>query len=131
MVQLISLIWGLNYHIFKPDVPADHEEYELEILMKHCQYFGPYPMSYTEIADADAQATLAYVMNTVGGATSGKDMRKPFYLIREAEISKEDRAFLGKMMLLDPRDRPTATELLRDEWFADPGDDLPSGNRCL
>jgi serine/threonine protein kinase len=127
--QLISLIWGLNFHIFKPTVPADHEEYELEILMKHCQHFGPYPLSYEDFADLETQNVLAHVMNTVGGATSGKDMRKPFYLTGEAEISKEDKDFLGKMMLLDPRDRPTATELLGDEWFMDPGDDFPSGNR--
>jgi serine/threonine protein kinase len=128
-VQLISLIWGLNWHIFKPSVPIDHEDYELEIMMKHCQYFGPYPLSYQEIADLDRQNVLANIMNTVRGATSGKDSRKPFYLIREKEISREDRAFLGKMMRLDPRDRPTARELLRDEWFEDEGDDFPSGGR--
>ncbi|OBT86263.1 hypothetical protein VE02_05865 [Pseudogymnoascus sp. 03VT05] len=103
---LISLIWGLNFHLFKPPVPADHEEYELEILMKHCQYFGPYPLSYKDLANLETQNVLA-----------------------EAEISKEDKDFLGKMMLLDPRDRLTATELLMDEWFEDPGDDFPSGNR--
>ncbi|KFX97766.1 hypothetical protein O988_04689 [Pseudogymnoascus sp. VKM F-3808] len=126
---LISLIWGLNWHIFKPSVSPDHEDYELEIMMKHCQYFGPYPLSYQEIADLDKQSVLAHIMNTVGGATSGKDSRKPFYLIREKEISREDRAFLGRMMRLDPRDRPTARELLRDEWFEDEGDDFPSGGR--
>ena len=73
--------------------------------------------------------SVAHIMNTVGGATSGKDVRKPFYLIREKEISREDKGFLGKMMRLDPRDRPTAGELLRDEWFEDEGDDFPSGSR--
>ncbi|KFY43571.1 hypothetical protein V495_03882 [Pseudogymnoascus sp. VKM F-4514 (FW-929)] len=126
---LISLIWGLNWHIFKPSVPVDHEDYELEIMMKHCQYFGPYPLSYREIADLDKQSALADIMNTVGGATSGQDIRKPFCLIREKEISREDRKFLGKMMRLDPRNRPTARELLRDEWFEDEGDDFPSGGR--
>ncbi|OBT75111.1 hypothetical protein VF21_05498 [Pseudogymnoascus sp. 05NY08] len=115
-------------HLQTP-VPADHEEYELEILMKHCQFFGPYPLSYKDLANLETQNVLAYVMNTVGGATSGRDMRKPFYLIREAEILKEDRTFLGRMMRLDPRDRPTATELLGDEWFDDPGDDFPLGKR--
>ena len=98
-------------------------------MIKHCQYFGPYPLSYQEIAELDRQSALAHIMNTVRGATSGKDIRKPFYLIREKEISREDRTFLGRMMRLDPRDRPTARELLRDEWFEDEGDDLPSGGR--
>ncbi|KFZ12317.1 hypothetical protein V502_07148 [Pseudogymnoascus sp. VKM F-4520 (FW-2644)] len=121
---LISLIWGLNWHIFKPDVPADHEDYEEKIVRKHCQYFGPYPISYAEIADEDTLQVLVEVMEAAGPVS------KPFHLIREAEISEEDKAFLGKMMKLDPRDRPTATELLRDEWFADLGDDFPSGKSC-
>ncbi|KFY05428.1 hypothetical protein V491_09138, partial [Pseudogymnoascus sp. VKM F-3775] len=124
---LISLIWGLNFHIFKPDVPFDHEEHELEILMKHCQFFGPYPLSYKDLADLETQNVLAHVMNTIGGATTGKDLRKPFYLAGEKEILKEDREFLGRVMKLDPRDRPTARELLGDKWFEDPGDDFPSG----
>lgn len=97
--------------------------------MKQCQYFGPYPLSYLDMVDLDTTKLIIHIMNTVAGVTSEKDVRKPFFLMREKEISKEDRAFLGKMMLMDPRDRPTAMELLRDEWFADPGDDLPSGNR--
>ena len=97
--------------------------------MKQCQYFGPYPLSYLDMVNLDTAKLIIHIMNTVAGVTSEKDVRKPFLLMREKEISKEDRAFLGKMMLMDPRDRPTATELLKDEWFADPGDDLPSGNR--
>lgn len=103
------MIWGLNWHIFKPDVPVDHEHYELKILMKHCQFFGPYPSSYQEITNEDTQKILIYIMETV------QDTRKPFHLIREAEISKEDKAFVLKIMQLDPRDRPTAKQLLDDE----------------
>ncbi|KAK0115528.1 hypothetical protein ONS96_013982 [Cadophora gregata f. sp. sojae] len=110
---LISMIWGLNWHIFKPDVPTDHEHYELKILMKHCQFFGPYPSSYQKMTDEDTQKILAFVMEAV------KDVGKPFHLIRESEISKEDKAFVLKIMQLDPRDRPSAKQLLDDEWFAD------------
>lgn len=109
--QLISLIWGLNWHIFKPDVAVDHEHYELKIMMKHCQFFGPYPPSFQELADEDTQKFLAFVVTIV------KDARKPFELIRESEISREDKTFVLKIMKLDPRDRPTARELLHDEWF--------------
>lgn len=37
--------------------------------------------------------------------------------ISEAEVLKEDRDFILKIMKLDPRDRPSAEELLEDEWF--------------
>ncbi|OBT63745.1 hypothetical protein VE03_06202 [Pseudogymnoascus sp. 23342-1-I1] len=111
---LTSLIWGLNWHLFKADVPADHEDHELGILMKQCQYFGPYPLSLIEPVDLDKANLIIHIMNTVAGVTSEKDVRKPFLAMRQAEISKEDRAFI---------------ELLRDEWFKDPGDDFASGNR--
>ncbi|KKK18560.1 hypothetical protein ARAM_006260 [Aspergillus rambellii] len=42
---------------------------------------------------------------------------KPFSLASQREISKQDKDFLLKIMKLDPRDRPTAKELLEDEWF--------------
>ena len=106
------MIWGENWFIFKPDVPADHEEYELKILMKQHQFFGPFPLSYKEIADDETLAILTYVMHGVP-----PEKMKPFGRITEREISKEDKAFILKIMKLDPRDRPTANELLQDEWF--------------
>jgi serine/threonine protein kinase len=33
------------------------------------------------------------------------------------EITKEGRDFICRIMKLDPRDRPSARELLQDEWF--------------
>lgn len=94
-------------------MPADHDQYDIKILMKHCQFFGPYPSSYAELADEDTQKLLAWVMDAV------QDASKPFHLIRGSEISKEDKAFVEKIMKLDPRDRPTASQLLQDEWFED------------
>ena len=43
--------------------------------------------------------------------------RKPFQFLTDEEITIEDKKVLLKVMKLDPRDRPTAKELLRDEWF--------------
>lgn len=80
--------------------------------MKHHQFFGPFPLSYREIADEDVLTILTYVMNEVP-----RETLKPFQYITEREISKKDKAFVLKIMKLDPRDRPTAKELLQDEWF--------------
>lgn len=44
---------------------------------------------------------------------------KPFKFIGEREICDADKRFVLKMMKLDPRDRPTARELLGDEWFTE------------
>jgi hypothetical protein len=41
-----------------------------------------------------------------------------FSRITEREIVKKDKDFIRKIMKLDWRDRPTARELLEDEWWA-------------
>lgn len=46
------------------------------------------------------------------------ERRKLFSRVSEQEISKGDREFVLKIMKLDPRDRPSAAELLQDRWFA-------------
>ncbi|KAK5000642.1 hypothetical protein LTR66_000554 [Elasticomyces elasticus] len=112
--MLISLIWGNGWHIFKPEaseVSIDDETYPLHVLRRHDRFFGPFPVSYTEIADDESLTILEWV-------TQACDKRTPFALASEQEISREDRAFICKVMKLDPRDRPSAKELLQDEWFA-------------
>lgn len=42
---------------------------------------------------------------------------KPFARAVDDVLTHEHRRFLGRIMKLDPRDRPTAKELLQDEWF--------------
>lgn len=111
-VQMISLIYGRDFHIFRPDVPFEHDEYDLRILMKHHQVFGPFPASYAEIADQERLAVLEYVMESCP-----QESLKPFRYTTKREISSEDKAFICKIMKLDPRDRPSAGQLLGDEWF--------------
>lgn len=115
-IQLISLIYGRGFHIFKPDVPADHDNYDVKILMKHHRCFGPFPLSYEEIADQTRLSVLTWIMEN-----SPADTLRPFHLTTEREICKNDKDFVSKAMKLDPRDRPSARELLEDPWFVCPG----------
>ncbi len=94
-------------------MPADHEDYELKILMRQNQFFGPFPESYREIANDDVLRILEYVMINVP-----PQKMKPFQYITEREVCKEDKIFLQKIMKLDPRDRPTAKQIAEDEWMA-------------
>ncbi|KAI9840788.1 MAG: hypothetical protein M1837_001318 [Sclerophora amabilis] len=111
---LISLIWGNNWHIFKPtDVAFESDEYPLQVLIKQVSIFGPVPLSYGEIADEERLGILTSVVNLV----NEHNLQKPFYMSVDQELSTEDRMFICKIMKLDPRDRPTAKELLQDEWF--------------
>jgi casein kinase II subunit alpha len=44
---------------------------------------------------------------------------RPFAKAEDKELAEEDRTFICKIMKLDPRDRPTARELLQDPWLKD------------
>jgi hypothetical protein len=39
----------------------------------------------------------------------------PFHRTTQREVCKKDNQFIGKIMMMDWRDRPTAKELLEDE----------------
>lgn len=80
--------------------------------MKQHRIFGPFPESYQKIADDTKLAVLVWIIQN-----SPAETLKPFPLTTSKEISKKDKDFVLKMMKLDPRDRPTAAELLQDEWF--------------
>jgi len=75
--------------------------------------FGPLPLSYGGIADDERLGILTAVINLV----NEHNLHKPFYNSADKELSNEDRIFICKIMKFDPRDRPTAKELLQDEWF--------------
>lgn len=110
--QLLALIYGDGFFMFEPDVPPDHEGYEMKILMRQAQFFGPFPESYEEIADDNVLSILVYVMNSIP-----PEEVKPFRLITEREVCKEDMLFLQKIMKLDPRERPSAKQIAEDEWM--------------
>ncbi|TAQ86787.1 hypothetical protein B7494_g4876 [Chlorociboria aeruginascens] len=96
---LISLIWGNNWHIFKPDeVTIDDEAYPAHVLIKQADYFGPFPPSYHEITDEERLATLTFINNY--STESGK--WKPFELAEDPELTKTDRDFLCKIMRIIP-----------------------------
>lgn len=73
----------------------------------------PVPLSYQDIADDERLEILAKTIHLINDS----NLKKPFYLSVDKELSKDDRAFICKIMKLDPRDRPTAKELLQDGWF--------------
>lgn len=111
-IQLISLFYGEGFHIFKPDVPPDHDEYDAKILLKHHRCFGPFPVSYEQIADRQRLAVLTRVMQN-----SPAETLRPFHLTTTQEIRQDDKNFVLRIMRLDPRDRPSARQLLEDEWL--------------
>lgn len=98
----------------KPDVPIDHDDYDYKILMRYHQCFGPFPWTYAQIADEDTLKAISWIMHS-----TPPDSLRPFQQTTSKEISEADKAFIMRIMKLDPRERPTATSLLADAWFQD------------
>ncbi|KAK2808717.1 hypothetical protein FQN50_004388 [Emmonsiellopsis sp. PD_5] len=116
-VTLISLIWGKGWHIFKPTGvdPAD-DAYPVRILMNHVNFFGPFPGKFNELVPDEERQGMVAKLNDYFQSL-GPGVRKPFAQAEDAVLSVETRSFLCRILKLDPRDRPTASELLEDEWF--------------
>ncbi|KAF4634388.1 hypothetical protein G7Y89_g3721 [Cudoniella acicularis] len=120
---LISLIWGLHYHIFKPDTKdatIDDESFLMHVLIRQIAVFGPCPASYDSLIAKEDDARW----DALGGAVQfimDNNRIKPFALANDECLTEADKRFILRIMKLDPRDRPSARELLEDEWF----DDVP------
>ncbi|KAL5329140.1 hypothetical protein ACEPPN_002650 [Leptodophora sp. 'Broadleaf-Isolate-01'] len=110
---LISLIYGGNFNLFRPcTVSPGHGEYGLEVLKRQFRYFVPFPAKYEEIASPETIAAILYLVEEIP-----QSQTTPFHRTTEKEVCKKDKEFIGKIMMLDWRDRPTARDLLEDEWF--------------
>ena len=47
----------------------------------------------------------------------------PFQQTTDSEVCKKDKEFIGKIMMMDWRDRPTAEALLADDWLEESNED--------
>ncbi|KAH7323950.1 hypothetical protein BKA65DRAFT_555622 [Rhexocercosporidium sp. MPI-PUGE-AT-0058] len=116
-VWFANLIYGGNFTLFRPHtVSSSHEEYGLEVLKRHFRYFGPFPAKYEEIASPQTIAAILYLMEEIP-----QSQTTPFHRTTEKEACQKDKELIGKIMMLDWRDRPTAGELLENEWFKEDG----------
>lgn len=97
-------------------------EYEFEVLKRQFQFFGPFPGKYGQIADDDTVEVILWLMENL------RDNMKPFHMIADREMCRKDKEIIGWFMKLDPRDRPTAEEILAHRWWEDT--DEPPASRA-
>jgi hypothetical protein len=90
----------------------DDEEYVLGVVEEQFKYFGPFPAKFAEVADPETVRSIMLIMQNIP-----KEKTRPFSQTTESEVSRRDNNFITKIMKLDWRDRPTAKELLEDEWW--------------
>lgn len=101
--------------MFSPlDMEEDDEFYLPMVVTLQCAYFGPFPHKYVELSDDFTTENLDSIERLV----MHKGGRRIYRNTLAANISKEAIRFLDKLMKLDPRDRPSPQELLRDQWLS-------------
>lgn len=105
---------GRDLLIFKPsEATVVDDNYPTHVLLKQLNYFGPPEVTYLEIADEERLSILTDLMNF----SIETNRRTPFYMVQWPEISEAEKQFLLKIIKFDPKNRPTAPELLQDPWF--------------
>ena len=99
---------------FEPrNVPFGHDEYDLSILMRQHLLFGPFPAKFKEIANQNTVDAIEYILDQIPASVITH-----FSRVSRKEVSQQDNEFICKIMQLDPRDRPSAKDLLADVWFS-------------
>jgi len=109
--------YGSHFNLCVPQNPEaekDRENLPLHVLLRQLYWFGPFPNKTVEIADEEITKTLAALKRNNLPAQQGM-----FKIIPETELSKKDNEFIRRIMKLDWRDRPSARDLLEDEWWKD------------
>ncbi|KAK2733372.1 hypothetical protein FQN55_003385 [Onygenales sp. PD_40] len=110
-VTLIALLTGI-YYFAPPRVPLDDKDFRTKVVVRQLGFFGPFPEKYSEIAGPVLQNVHA-----LNEAISTPGFRQKYQRLLETTLNVEDLEFLQCFMQIDPRDRPSAAQLLLHPWF--------------
>lgn len=100
------------------DVGPDSDLYAFTTLKRMFRVFGPFPRTFQDFAEINPN-----LLPVIEAIHDYGPPEKPFSRISPIECFPTDKKFLLKIMKLDPRDRPTAQQLLDDEWFTEESED--------
>lgn len=110
----MSLIFGEDYHIFEPnDSKVGDEAYDWLVFLNRVELFGPLRLKFQEILNKERLEIATMAINHV----LAKERPRRFCSAVDRELGPGDREFICRIMRLEPRERPTAKELLEDEWL--------------
>ena len=82
-------------------------------MIQQARFFGPFPISYEDFLDEEQN----HILGALPTHVAEEGLRRPFFMAEDDELEQGDSEFICKIMKMDPRDRPTAKQLLNDEWF--------------
>lgn len=96
-------------------IDEEDETYLVMVLALQCGYFGPFPDKYVELAEGITTEHFHHLEKLV----TQKGGRRKFRRTLAVDFCEETVAFLDRVMKLDQRDRPSAQDLLQDQWLSD------------
>lgn len=111
------MVYGITKMvIFAYDELEDGVSPEVEVVSNMLSYFGPLPRGLREHLH---DSPWCQVLTMIDQSFDQNTPRKPFILWKNIEgICPGDKEFIGRILNLDPKLRPSASELLNDEWFS-------------
>jgi serine/threonine protein kinase len=114
--------------IFAYDQLEDGVLPEVEVLASMLSYCGPLPPGLLEHVK---DSPWSVVLMNLDGSFDTENPATPFSLWTDIDgLEPGDKEFIGRILNLDPALRPSAEELLQDEWFSRPDRILLPGS-CL
>ena len=115
--QIGSLMTGPYGELYGSS-KEDENEAGIEMLQKQNSMIGEYPQHMIEAASEDT-VTLFKYFNGIKQAMkeAGKQYWEWRWIMRELSIPEEDGAFVERVLKMDPEERLSAEELLKDKWF--------------
>ena len=106
----------MGARMFSPiDVDEGEDTYRATIVAVQCACFGPLPNKTAEYFFGDSPTE---VLDAIERLISLRGGRKAHRNTLAFKMSMEALDFLDRFMKLDPRDRPSAQDLLQDQWFS-------------
>lgn len=110
------------FDVFRQAATPEDVTYPLAVFERMHKFFGPSPDALQRMRPSgpgmpSAIASLAACLDRYGPP------KTPFHLVSERAVPRADNEFLRKIMVLNPAARPTAEQLLDDEWWTEESQD--------
>ncbi len=113
VTNLMHSSWTCLHFLAPPNVSEDDELFDTKVILRQLGFFGPFPEKIAEIA-----APVMQEINGLNGAVGNHRLVQKYRSALTASFDPENVNFLFSFMKVDPRDRPSARELLQHEWFS-------------
>ncbi|KAK0118492.1 hypothetical protein ONS95_007385 [Cadophora gregata] len=93
---------------------ANEEDTDIKTLQKQNSMTSPYPVALLQRAGGDWPVLFEVLANM------DQDEGEPLtwkMIVQELQLPEEDGAFIERVLRIDPSERPTVENLLKDKWF--------------